>query len=442
MYSVNDIIAAPATPVVKSPLIIIRVSGDGCWGLLKELFQSRKGQAKSWRASLGNWVDNKGQIDEVIVTCFPNGSSYTGQEMFEVSCHGNPIFVDAIMASLYQKDVRLAKPGEFTARAVLNGKMTLFEAESVQAVIEAKTRFHAELIRKQEKSPLIPHLRNVIEQVLKVQAHIEASIDYGEEDIDALNKDVLIGRLNNIDDDMKGILKSSAFPHKMREGFKVLLTGETNVGKSSLFNALCDHQRAIVTDIPGTTRDLVHEEVEIDGIPIVFIDSAGIRETQDHVELIGIKRIKSILLEMDLILFLTPYKDPQNLYSELLDVENGKVLTVFTKSDLSGGEWQGEDRVIVSVNDAASVQGLKEEIVGRLKKEIGNQYLITERQENTFAGALSLLEEAIETLEQGYGEEICSSHLNSFRHKIGELTGETTVEDILDHMFSDFCLGK
>ena len=442
MYSVSDTIAAPATPVTKSPLTLIRVSGDGCWNLLKKRFVPRSGEPKAWRASLGEWVDDQGEIDEVIVTAFQDGASYTGQEMFEISCHGNPVFVDAIMQSLYRQGVRLAKPGEFTARAVLSGKMTLFEAERVQALIEAKTRYHAELIRKQEKSPLIPHMKSIVDQVLKVQAHIEASIDYGEEDIDALEIDSLIAKLKNIDGEMRRIRKSSVFPHKMREGLKVLLTGETNVGKSSLFNALCDHQRAIVTDVHGTTRDLVHEEVDIEGMPVVFIDSAGVRETDDHVEKIGIKRIKDILLEMDLVLFLTPFNDPKSIYSELRDVQSEKLLIVYTKSDLGLSLENVEDKCVVSVKDEESVLMLKKEIVNRLKQDFGSQYLVTQRQENVFSEALRFLEEAIDMLVQGYGEEISSSHLNSFRRKIGELTGETTVEDILDHMFSDFCLGK
>ncbi|PIE89302.1 MAG: tRNA uridine-5-carboxymethylaminomethyl(34) synthesis GTPase MnmE [Acidobacteria bacterium] len=441
MYSTSDIIAAPATPVLKGPLTVIRVSGDHSWQLLDALFQSRHKSYQPWKALLGEWRDERGVIDEVIVLPFKAPYSYTGQDMFEITCHGNPVLVEAVLQSLYRSGVRLAKPGEFTSRAVLSGKMSLFHAENVQAIIDAKTRYHAELIRKQEENPLVPLLEQTVGDVLRVQAHIEACIDYGEEDIDALNVVALTDKLKAIEAQLKVILKNSVFPHKMREGFRILLTGDTNVGKSSLFNALCNHQRAIVTDIPGTTRDLVHEEVELEGFPVVFIDSAGVRETDDQVEQIGIDRIKGILHEMDIILYLTPSAEPQPLYSELQRVDPEKLLVVHTKSDLNNqGVIPG--KLTVSIEDEASIAELKIEIVKRLKRDFGTQYLVTQRQENALDEALNWLASAIESLQQGFGEEICASHLNTFRRKIGELTGETTVEDILDQMFSDFCLGK
>ena len=446
MYSDLEIIAAPATPVVRAPLALIRVSGPGCWEVANHFFKPFKGVPKPWKAQLGTWSDEKGYIDEVIVVPYQQGSSYTGQEMFEIACHGNPVLVHAILDSMKTRGVRLAKPGEFTSRAVLSGKMSLFEAERIQAVIEAKTRYHAEIIYQQSHNPLIPRLQELVVEVLKVQAHIEANIDYGEDDIDALDVNRLVQKLQNIEKKMETILKASVFPRKMRQGFHVLLTGDTNVGKSSLFNALCNHQRAIVTDIPGTTRDLVHEEVEIEGIPIVFIDSAGVRETGDYVEKLGIERIKQTLPDMDMVMFLTPLGQEAKVYSELETLLPGKLMYVYTQSDKAPNEKRKDDEsgtaAVVSIYEEESIQSLKKKIVTRLGTQVSGHYLVTQRQEDVFSLARKEIQDAAFCLVQGYGEEVCASHLNAFRSKIGELTGETTVEDILDHMFSDFCLGK
>lgn len=448
MYSDQDIIVAPATPVVRGPLTLIRVSGPNAWTLLQANFKSSGIGTKAkpqtiepWKARLGTWHDDKGRIDEVVVTPFARGKSYTGQEMFELTCHGNPVLVEAIVTSMLEKGARLAKPGEFTSRAVLSGRMTLFEAERIQAIIEAKTRYHAEIIFQQRHNPMMPFLKELVQQVLKVQAHIEALIDYGEEDLDALDNTSLIERLQAIIKKVRKTLQASVLPHKMREGFRVLLTGETNVGKSSLFNALCDHERAIVTDIPGTTRDLVHEEIDLEGIPVVFIDSAGIRETGDKVEQIGIQRIKDILPQMDLVLHLQPVGEKSQTFPELQDLPPERIMHIRTKVDKTQDE-QKEKGFDVSVQRGETIEKLKHEIVARIKPKLSGHYLVTQRQERVFEAALSELEKAVECLELDFGQEICASHLNSFRHKIGELTGETTVEDILDHMFSDFCLGK
>jgi tRNA modification GTPase len=393
---------------------------------------------------LGDWTDQEGVIDEVIVLPMQKGKSFTGQEMFELTCHGNPVLVRDILESLFALGARMAEAGEFTARAVLSGRIDLFDAERVQALIEAKTRYHAALIQRQESGVVIPYLGQQVHEVLSIQAHIEASIDYGEEDIEALDREQLMARIESVVSSMDRVLKASVLPLKMTSGFQVLLTGETNAGKSSLFNALCDHQRAIVTEIPGTTRDLVHEEVEIEGVPVILIDSAGVRKTHDPIEKIGMERIAEILPQMDLVLALFPADREKREYSHIAAVDEAKVMRVLSKSDL--GDDPGKEIQAVSVYDEKSVQRLKKQIVQRLVGEKGfsmdQHYLITNRQVDVFEKARQELKMAVETLREGYGEEVCTSHLNSFRYKIGELTGETTVEDILDHMFSDFCLGK
>ncbi|CAM2067219.1 tRNA uridine-5-carboxymethylaminomethyl(34) synthesis GTPase MnmE [Sulfidibacter corallicola] len=449
-YSDVDVIVAPATPFrTKAPLAIIRVSGEKSLELLARCFQPRHGELKgSWRVHYGDWIDGEGMVDDVVVSTFRAPRSYTGQDMFEVSCHGNPVFVEAILQSILKEGGRRARPGEFTMRAVLNGKMDLLQAEGVNALIDCNTRYQAGLIRRQAKGPLVDFVHRQVEEILQIQAHIEATIDYGEEDIDALERDSLGGRLAQLISRFQKLHQTAAFANSMRRGFKVLLTGEPNVGKSTLFNALVRQERAIVTELPGTTRDLISEEIEMQGLPVILIDSAGVRQTDDVIENIGIEKIYQTLEQVDLVLFLSAAGDAMEPYPRLRELPEEKWLHVQTKADLqpSDGEndLEKEGRICVSAATGMGLQRLESEIVLRLSTDFEDQsvYLINQRQEEIISTVIQQLQNAYDDFDMGFGEEVLSSYLNTARQQLGELTGETTVEDILDRMFSNFCLGK
>lgn len=444
MYSDVDIIVAAATPPrVRSALAIVRVSGSGCWQILSQFFkQQRKTPLRPWRAVYGYWVDEKGVVDDVVVTPFQAPRSYTGQDMFEISCHGNPLFVEAIVDGLVRRGVRRAKPGEFTMRAVLNGRMDLLAAEAVNGLIEAHTRFQADVIRRQATGPLVSTIQKHVETILQIQSHIEASIDYGEEDIDALDREAMAHKLKQLIKGFQQLSGTADFAAAMRRGFRVLLTGEPNVGKSTLFNALVREERAIVTEIPGTTRDLISEQIEIQGLPVVLIDSAGVRETADQIEAMGIEKIYQTLESVDLVLALTQAGQDGCLYQRLKDLPQEKILRVETKADLS--KPLAEHSLALSATTGEGLARLEQEIVLKLSSgfEVDSLYLINKRQQETVLGVIGCLEQAYEDFLQGFGEEILSAYLNTARHLLGELTGETSVEDILDRMFSNFCLGK
>ena len=442
--SEHDTIVAQATPLgVKAPLALLRISGPLSWSLVAQFFiPVQKKTPQAWTLQYGNWCDDTGVIDDVIVSFFKKPYSYTGQDMVEISCHGNPVFVDAIQNCVIQAGARRAEPGEFTLRAVLNGKMDLIEAESVHALLESKTRYQADIVRKQAKGPLVNHIRAIVEGILQIQAHLEASIDYGEEDIDAVNQSTIVTKMQRMITTMLDLKETALFSQSLRRGYRVLLTGEPNVGKSTLFNAILKQERSIVTHIPGTTRDMVSEEIELEGLPVVFIDTAGVRETDDHIETLGIEKIYDQLEQCDLILYLTSLTNPQPIYPRLKALPEFRRLTVYTKSDCVA--TPKPDALCISAEKGTGIHELKQEIVIRLSSALSGHsvYLINKRQEEVVAEVIHILENAVDEYENGFGEEILSSHLNSARRLLGEITGDTTVEDILDRMFSNFCLGK
>ena len=445
MYSDKDVIVAAATSQqVKAPLSVIRVSGEGCWAILKDGFRSRfNSSLKPWQMRYGDWLDEDGVVDDVMVVVYRGPKSYTGQDMFELTAHGNPVLVEAIVRDVVRRGARRARPGEFTMRAVLNGKMGLLEAEGVSALIESNTRYQADLARRQAKGPLVGRVREYVEEILQIQAHIEATIDYGEEDVDALERDSLVRRIGVLVDSVAKVRDTGLFARGMRRGFRVLITGEPNVGKSTLFNTLVKNERAIVTHLPGTTRDLISEEIEIDGLPVVLVDSAGVRDTDDVVESLGIEKIFEMLEDVDLVLYLAVNGDQKPPYDKILELPKEKWITIGTKLDVSVSAVDGFD-VVLSAVTGEGVEELEKEVVNRLTDVMKGQsvYLINERQSDVMEAVTVCLQQAWSDFKDGFGEEVLSSYLNTARSLLGELTGETTVEDILDRMFSNFCLGK
>ncbi|MDJ0836267.1 MAG: tRNA uridine-5-carboxymethylaminomethyl(34) synthesis GTPase MnmE [Acidobacteriota bacterium] len=443
-YSDRDIIVAPATAYqVRAPLAIIRLSGFGCIDMVSLCFRSAGSRTQNpWELRYGDWCDEDGLVDDVMLVCYRAPRSYTGQDMVEIFCHGNPLFIDDIIRSLLSRGARRARPGEFTMRAVINGKMDLLRAEGVHDLIEANTRYQADLIRRQSGGPLVDFVKESVEEILQIQAHIEATIDYGEEDIDALERDVMTGRLQNLCIRFERLDETAGFTKSMRRGFRVLITGAPNVGKSTLFNTLVKQERAIVTHLPGTTRDLISEEIEIGGLPIVLIDSAGVRDTRDEIEEIGIAKIFELLHDVDLVLYLSESDEDEPPYEQLKELPKEKWVAVKTKSDLKPVQTCG--RMIISARTGEGLERLEQEVVLRLSTAMKGQpvYLINQRQEELISDVLRQLQTALDEYRAGFGEEVVSSYLNSVRGLLGELTGETGVEDILDRMFANFCLGK
>ncbi len=442
MYSETDMIVAPATGAEhRGPLAIVRVSGSGSWQVLAACFNAAE-RMQPWSMVYGDFYDQRGVIDDVLLVGYRGPRSYTGQDMVEIFCHGNPLIVDEILRTLVALGARRARPGEFTIRAVLNGKMDLLQAESVNGIVEANTRYQAELVRRQAKGPIVPFIKQQVAEIIAIQAHIEATIDYGEEDIAALEREGLLRRIDGLITRFAQLRETGRFANAMRRGFRVLITGAPNVGKSTLFNRLVREERAIVTHLPGTTRDLITEQVEIQGLPVLLIDSAGVRETEDLIEAMGIRKIYELLEEVDLVLHLSVSGEEEPPYEQLAELPRERWLQIVTKTDLM--PCADSSKIAVSATTGEGLLRLESELVLRLSSAMDGQsvYLINRRQEERVIEVLTQLKTARDDYAQGFGEEVLSSYLNLARRSLGELTGETTVEDILDRMFSTFCLGK
>lgn len=332
----------------------------------------------------------------------------------------------------------MARPGEYTARALLNGKKSFLEAEAVHHLIHAKTRYQAQLLRQQAHGPLAQRLHQTIQHILDLQAHLEVSIDYGEEDVEAMALSQIHDTLLQLRGQLNALRRTAHTMHAMNRGFRVLITGPRNAGKSSLFNHLLHQERAIVSPLPGTTRDFISESTEIHGLPVTLIDTAGLAETRDPIEAAGIAKVQSLATDVDLLVHLMPPDTERP--AEPPDAD--EVLTVFSKADLK--PVSKPNCLSVSTVTGEGVEALKEAMVGRLCEPLKGQdaYLINQRQGEALNQALAALDDALEGVNRGMGEEIISAELSRVRTHLAELIGETHVEQILDRMFSKFCLGK
>jgi tRNA modification GTPase len=454
----RDTIAAIATPYGESAIGIVRLSGEKTLEILKKIFQSRSKNLKPRYAHYGLIVDKEGKpIDEAVVIYYKAPHSYTGEDMAEINLHGNPLILKRVLNLLLESGARLAEPGEFTKRAFLNGKLDLIQAEAVAELIGAKTELARQLALNQLQGALSKILKPLREELLMLLALVESSIEFEEEDIPTIEKDELQKRLEKILEQVDKLLQTAATGKALRQGIKLAIVGKPNVGKSSLFNRLLGSDRAIVTDIAGTTRDYIEETINIKGIPISLIDTAGIRETSDVVEKIGVQRSLQKLKEADLIILVLDASNP-DLEEEDLKLINlvkeikKPLLVVLNKIDKGLRldpkkiPLPNAEIVKVSAKTGEGIEELKEKIlkkVGVQTAEGGNIY-ISVRHEQLLKKAKKALENALSYLREGgfYSPEILMLDLREAAEALGEILGEITTEDILGQIFSTFCIGK
>ena len=453
----NDIICAIATAPGKSALAIVRISGPGCISMASKRIPSVQDIAPSDSRKLRHdfILDSNGSpLDEITVIPYFAPNSYTAEEMIEIICHGGFESLRAIIKALTEIGVRIAEPGEFTKRAFLNGRISLSEAEAVAAAIEAKSDLALKAAARNLKGELyirISEIRRHIEDLLTL---VEAEIDFSEEEIDKTSTEYLRTKVTQQIEKSEAILKGYDFGRGLNSGYRVVIVGRANVGKSSLLNVLLKRERAIVTEIPGTTRDTLTEWIEIDGFPILLTDTAGLRRSEDRIEVIGQKRTREHIEDSDLILFLVDSSQPWtsddgDLHNELI---NRPVIDVANKIDLGiSSDHKIEDfiqtakAVCVSAKDGTGLDELKARIAQRLsldKFSLDNALLATERQFLAMKKAhQSLIDTAYELSRQA-PHEVISLHLRESLDHLGDLVGETTTEDILNNIFGRFCVGK
>lgn len=465
IIKVDDTIAAIATALGPSGIGVIRVSGVNAISIVAKIFipgksvksgmQSNLSQAKSHHLYHG-WIhDGENTIDEVMVAVMRAPKSYTTEDIVEIQCHGSALGLKTILGLILDNGARLAQPGEFTQRAFFYGRLDLTQVEAVNDLVHAHSKLGMRVAVNQLKGNLYRKIQEIKEEIAHVAALVEATIEFPEEDTIFTKKNECLERLNLSEKHLKSLLQSAEQGRIYRAGLGVALIGRPNVGKSSLLNALLKEKRAIVTEIPGTTRDVIEESFQTEGLAIRLIDTAGIHSTDNPVETEGIARSLKARQEADLVLLILDGSVPlQTEDLELVTMSHPeKTLIVINKKDLitKDNEYLPDEidsfkKVFVSAKYGDGLDVLERSILNRVAEELPvreEQVLITNiRQQQTARKALNSLVSAINDIENEIGEECIAVNLKGCLRALGEIVGETTADDLLNQIFSEFCIGK
>lgn len=456
LYS-SDTIAAIATPPGEGGIGIIRVSGPLAFPIAERLFQRARA------ASEGDWESHRiyfgvlrdpasGEVlDRALLLTFRAPHSYTGEDVVEFSCHGSPLLLQRVLQLIWREGARPAQPGEFTQRAFLNGKLDLAQAEAVADLIRARTESQLRAARYLHEGMLSRTIRQLNDTVLALLAELEATIDFSDE-IGELDREVFASRLDALIGQLDRLLQRAQAGRLLREGVRVVIVGRPNVGKSSLLNALLGEDRAIVTPHPGTTRDLIEEAFQIRGIPIVVLDTAGLRENPDPIERIGIERTRHAIEHADLLLVVLDLSEglTDGDYALLAALPSDKPrLMVWNKSDLvpSNMETPPVDGVSVRVSalTGAGLSDLCEVILQQVNLSgVGEESLLLTHRRHVYAveQAQQHLVSALQATQCGLPPDLIAIDLRAAWLALGEITGETVDEALVDRIFRDFCIGK
>lgn len=423
----------------------MRLSGSQAATIARAITQLAL-ELRPWTATRGNLVDNQGQlVDDVIVTYFAAPRSYTAEDVIEISCHGAPVILRHCLDRAVSAGARLAEPGEFTLRAVVNGRIDLPQAEGVRDLIAATTLYQARIAAQQTQGAVSRRLSPIKLQLIELIALMEAGIDFAEDDISVAPASELLRRLDPVIAQTRAMARSFIYGNLVREGFSLAIVGAPNAGKSSLFNRLLEQDRAIVTEIPGTTRDLVSETAEIAGIPVRLVDTAGIRESDERVEKLGIEKSYEAMADADVTLVVVDGTEPRA--TELVERARlqGRSLVAANKADLPGF-IPAEGELRVSAMTGQGIAELREAIVDALaprgELELSGGFITSLRQEQLLREAAGLLEAAREAVVAGVPHEVIMIHLDGALQAFGAIAGATSADDILNRIFSTFCIGK
>ncbi len=457
----EDTITAISTPLGTAGLGIVRISGPEAIKIADKVFRAKSSkklqQADNYTVHYGFIIepDSGRKVDEVITVLMKKPHSFTGENVVEFDCHGGMVPLKRVLNIIIDNGARLAEPGEFSKRAFLNGKMDLIQAESIIEVINSKTEKGLNIAVDHLTGELSAKINYIKNKVVKLMAHLEAAIDFPEDEIEGFQSSELKKRIITVKDNINKLLDTRQQGKIYQEGIKTVIVGKPNVGKSSLLNTLLNEKRAIVTDIPGTTRDVIEEYINLKGIPLKIIDTAGIRETENMVEKIGVERARDFLEKADLVLMMLDVS--QGLTDDDLKVyeliKEKQMIVVVNKTDLAPALKKEEIKnhfsehpvLWISIKEEKGLEELKDEIVGEVfNKQIdSDQVLITRtRHENVLKDALKAIERVYDSYKQGLPYDFLTIDLKECLNKLSEITGETVNEDIIDNIFSDFCLGK
>lgn len=447
-----DTIAAISTTMGVGAISIIRVSGDNSIELVNKLFKGEDlTKVNSHTIHYGMIMDNNEKIDEVLVTIMKAPKTFTREDVVEINTHGGIAITNKVLELLLTNGCRLAEPGEFTKRAFLNGRIDLIEAEGVMDLINSKTEKARKLAINQVDGDVSKLIKSLRQEIIEVLANIEVNIDYPEyEDIEQVTNNMILEKTKNIEEKIKNILSKSRDSKIIKEGIKTIIIGSPNVGKSSILNRLLNENKAIVTDIAGTTRDIVEGTIQINGIILNMIDTAGIRKTDDVVESIGVKKSLDLINEADLILYVLNNNEKiKEEEKEILEqIKNKNSIIIVNKTDLKNNlDLTLLDNYIeMSILNNTGIDELKNKIVEmfNLEKLESSDYTYL-----SSARAISLLNKSLNSLESvkdGISNkapvDMVEIDLKQVWSILGEITGETYTDELIDQLFSQFCLGK
>lgn len=458
-----DTIAAISTPMGEGAIAIVRLSGDEAISIVDKLFRGVNGKriasVQSHTIHYGHLIDPKTEqvVEEVMVSVMKGPRTFTKEDVVEINCHGGIVSVNRVLQLVLNYGAHLAEPGEFTKRAFLNGRIDLSQAEAVMDLIRAKTDRAMNVALGQMEGRLSKLIQKLRQEILEILAQVEVNIDYPEyDDVEEMTHVMLIEKATYVRNEIEKLLQTSQQGKILREGLSTVIIGRPNVGKSSLLNSLVHENKAIVTDIPGTTRDVIEEYVNVRGVPLKLLDTAGIRETEDIVERIGVERSRQVLKEADLILLVLNYSDEftdedRNIFRA---VEGMDVIVIINKTDLpqqidmeTVNELALNHKIVTtSLLEDRGVDELEEAIASLFFSgsiESGDlTYVSNSRHIALLNQAVHAIEEAINGIDSGIPIDIVQIDVTRTWELLGEIIGESVHESLIDQLFSQFCLGK
>ncbi len=448
----EDTIVGISTAMGKGAISIVRLSGIDAIEIVNKTFKGKNlSKAKSHTIHYGHIYNKEELIDEVLVSVFKAPKTYTAEDVVEINCHGGSFVTNQILKLMLEQGARLAEPGEFTKRAFLNGRIDLTKAESVMDVIDAESKNALKLANKGLRGDIAELISKKQQELLDIIAIIAVNIDYPEyDDVEEMTNNKVFPKIKTLISDLEDILKKSNTAEKIKKGINTVIVGQPNVGKSSLLNAMLRENKAIVTSIPGTTRDVIEGRLNLENITLNLIDTAGIRETLDEVEKIGVDRSKEWLEKAELVLFLIDgskgvEEEDKILYEQ---IKNQEHLVIVNKQDLElkANVDFVDTPIYISTKDSVSIETLEREIVKKVLDDNINlddlTYVSNARQINKLTDAISALYQAIKAIDEGIYIDFIDIYLQDAWNNLGDILGNVKDGSLLDELFSKFCLGK
>lgn len=443
----QDTIVAISTPPGRGGVGIVRLSGGGARDVAQSILRFRGAPHwQSWAAELAELPDPEGHaVDHVVVTFYQAPRSYTAEDVVEIGCHGSPVVLRYCLERACQAGARLAEPGEFTFRAFLNGRIDLPRAEAVRDLIEARTLYQARVAAQQADGAVSRRIAPIKEQLLELIALLEAGIDFADNDVDVASAEEILRRLAPVAEGVERLIRSFVYGRLVHDGVTVAIAGRPNVGKSSLFNRLLEQDRAIVTETPGTTRDLVSEVASIGGIPVKLLDTAGIRDAEDRIETLGIERSYRAMADADLTLVVVDLSEPDDGAGLIEEARRrGRTIVVGNKCDLPVRARVAGEHLAVSALTGEGIERLRDRIAREAgQDEVSSDCVVTSlRHARLLEDSAAALDKARAAVAEDIPHEMVLLDLYAALQAIDELTGATTADDILNRIFSTFCIGK